>query len=305
MVLSSFNLKVLKRSPGRLLLHLLQFLSTLLLAALPLLKLIVINNGKFDVWEIINNFLINHKLLIVIILTVFISSVSIIDKLNYPFKSGKKIRKEIMKKMLKDLFYNDAKDIRITIFLDNSFLGNFLYSVKDFFISRFGRTIEYSKGKRKKNKYKDDGFLGKYMKVSERLGVEFPNSKTYFRYSADTQKHCQGVAGVIRHDMVALGVNNLPDIENLNLDSVDLKGRTSAASQVKDYMERCYIKDIETLKRLNRRSRHLYGNILFDLDGEPIGVMMIDSLKEASPFNSTVNSDISLYIELIGKTYYN
>jgi HJR/Mrr/RecB family endonuclease len=143
-------------------------------------------------------------------------------------------------------------------------------------------------------------FRGKYIVANERLGSEFSESRTYFYYSPDTRKKCQGVAGIVRQSLEVLVVNNLPDIEAIDLATIDMtKRKTTQVKEVLRYMDEGHIRDFETLKRLHRRARHFYGNILTDKVGDPKGVLVIDDTGAQSPFTEATVAKLGFYTKLL------
>jgi hypothetical protein len=223
-------------------------------------------------------FIYQHRLFISIIIGLIFAVLTGWKTLFYPRKRAKDIRQRIMQTMLDELLDGDKNNYRITIFKDaNVFRRSRLY-----------------RAHRKR---------GRYVYVWERLGTEHPNSNTCFYYSAETARDCQGIAGAVMQGLTDIMVTDLPDIENIDLNSVDFNNKRAAATKaVISYMERGYINDFETLKRLHRKARHIYGNILNDIEGNPKGVLVIDSFLEGSFLSPEVVTRLSHYAIIVGAT---
>lgn len=201
-----------------------------------------------------------------------------------PRKQAKEFRQKIMETMLEELFENDKNNVRITIFKD----ANRFRKIKICFKCWWAGI---------KFKWKS------YVIVWERLGTEHPNSKTFFYFNPETQRTSEGIAGKVRQAQEARLVEDLPDLENINLDKVILRDKSSGAVQkINEYMRRGYIDDFKTLKRLNRKSRHIYGTVLTNQLGEFKGVLVIDSFNENSPFDYPILDNVQYYVKLIATT---
>lgn len=103
----------------------------------------------------------------------------------------------------------------------------------------------------------------------------------------------QGLSGII--------VPDLPNLENIDLSTVNLNNNRSTTTRVvREYMREGYVNDFEALKRINKKARHIYGNILDN--GEPKGVLVIDSFLENSFLSEAVISRLTYYAIIVGAT---
>ena len=268
----------------------LHFVSAPVLAALQFLDEKFVDSYKDSFWAPGINFVFHHKIEFSIILTIILVSVGTSQNTYFPKRFSRKIRQAIMNSIIKDLFNNNGKEIRVTLFRDAGIMRNIFFYAKDF-LNSFGDKYK------SKNRFK----MKKYIYAKERVGTEYLNSRTYFAYSLQTEKECQGIAGRARHFLESIEVSNLPDIKNCNLNEIDMrKKKSQIVKSITEYMVRGYIKDFETLKRLNIRSRHFYGDVVYNREGKPDGVIVIDSVQDNSPFSEDIKRRIAVYKELIG-----
>jgi hypothetical protein len=211
-----------------------------------------------------------------------------------PKKVKHETRGAILKIMLGNIFEN-RKGIRITIFKDVWWIR-----VAGLWLKKNLRhpVIWY----RGKSKYTFPKW-GKYIQVSERVGSEYLKSKTYFYYSENTAKECEGIAAVVRQSNGEETAVDLPDINNIDLAKISLLETSTDANRVKKYMKKGFINELETLKRIHVKARHFYATILVDKRAKSVAVLVIDSDTQASPFNDVVMSKINGYVELFSSAF--
>lgn len=225
-----------------------------------------------------------QRFAIAIVLALTLELLNILrNYLSRPSNLTKEIRQTIMDAMMGELFRNDTWNFRISIFKDASFLRNRWMYLKRFFSS--------------KTAWKE--ISQKYVYVWDRLGR--PNSKTCLRFHASKEKRCEGVAGQCRHTGLDLLVEDLPDLSKIDLLAIDILGRTHQAKVVRHYLDDGYV-NMQTLKSLNRKARHLYGNVLTDEKGNIKGVLVIDNFEQVSPFDDEVLKKIPYYLKIIAST---
>lgn len=246
-----------------------------------------VNEQQPGILKYILAFLLAWNLYIAFFGTVTITSLTLLKNFFEPRQLKKEMRKKIMDTMMDEVFNNERGQIRITIFKDVNFTKHMWLFVKQL----IGNTI-----KRRRTNW------GGYVSVRERLGSEFTKSNTYFYFSPDTREKCQGVAGTVRQSYEEVIVPDLPDIRSINLDTIDIKGKKADDKLVREYMRRGLIKDLDTLKRLNSRARHVYDSVLQNSDGKPRGVLVIDSIQDVNPFVEEVPKKLSHYLQLFSPT---
>lgn len=270
---------------GQILLRLLQFLITVSLVSLEFVE--TDTGEKVGFAGRLFSFIFKNRLLVAICLGILLEMLILSkDFLYLPSKRAKEIRQTIMETMLEELFENDKMNVRITIFKDVNLWRKILIYLQRLFV------IEGSWKK-----------FDNYVFVWERLGKEYPDSRTFLRYNSQSQEGCQGIAGFVRQSEIDILVENLPNIEQIKVEELSKKDKnTKRYKTVTDYMKRSYIDDFDTLKRLHRKSRHIYGNVLTNQQGELKGVLVIDSLNDQTPFNNSVLDNIPYYLKLIATT---
>lgn len=242
--------------------------------------------------------LVNHLALTCarwnVLLTVFLSLIVIaiaghkeILELLQPQVPKKKIRQRIMSMMMEELFdKNKGGHVRITIFKDAGRLRHW----------KFYWTLWW-RWKRKVCELSPE--KGKYVYVKERLGTEFADSNTFLFYDPNTRTKVSGIAGFVRQSREQITVPDLPDLTKIDLNNVNLNdSKDQRVVLIKDYMNRGMV-DFDTLKRINVKGRHFFGTMLTDKDGEPKGVLVVDSTGENSPFNSTTETRLEYYAKML------
>lgn len=268
---------------------------TAMLASLQFLTLELVDQSKEKTIYSILEYIHSNKLEFSVILSLSIVFIGSIDRLLLPRKYSTNLRKTIIDTMIKELFDDDALELRVTLFRDAGFFRNNYYRAKDkigFIKNKSSSTISFKQL-----------FAKQYLYVHQRVGVEYSKSKTYFSYSDKSHRDCQGIVGVVRHNLERVIVKDLPNIDNVSLDSVDLnRKRTSVVRDIRDYMAKTYISDFHTLKRLNKKARHYYGDVAYSKSGEPVGVIVIDSFKDISPFSDDTINKLGLYYKILGES---
>lgn len=246
---------------------------------------------EHDIRRQILDFVYTYRPYFAITCGVVVALVPAIKDIFYPRKQHREMRRKLMDAMMEELFQGDRQNVRITVFKDATGLRHlWIYLVV---LSR----------KFKSWKLPWPAW-GNYIYVKERQGTEFPMSKTFFHYSRHTRKKCQGVAGIVRQSQEEIILKDLPDLDHIDLKTIDMnKKRSSDVKLVREYMEKGYIRDFETLKRVHRPARHFYGNILQNNEGAFKGVLVIDSWQDESPFEDEgVMKRLSFYLTLFAPT---
>ena len=201
------------------------------------------------------------------------------------------MRERIMEIMMRELFDNNRDEVRITIFKDtNTYRHSLIY-------------LKLCGARWKSGKVLPPRW-GKFICIKERLrGADFTKSKTFFRFS-DSRKSSEGIAGQVRTSFAVVVRGGLPDISDIDLTKIDIQQkRQGDVKRVRDYMALGYVTNFETLKRINVKSKHFYGNILQNSSGDPKGVLVIDSIQAQNPFdNSAILQQLSYYQELFTPT---
>lgn len=258
------------------------------------LRFIELNSGgKSQILNTLSIFIYENRLLISVVLIFVIAVLTGWKDLITPRTKAKQLRQKFMDTLLEELLNNDRNNYRISIFKRATLFRRLRIYTR--------QAIDYVKCRRRGEK---PLFLrGKYVYVSERLGTEHPKSNTFFHYSPDTMKKCQGVAGAVMQGLSVVIVPHLPDIEGIDLLTIDLKNKKSPNTRkVRDYMRRGYVSDIQTLRRIHKKSRHIYGNILNNMEGNPKGVLVLDSCLEGSFLTEAVVARLGYYATIIGAT---
>lgn len=204
-----------------------------------------------------------------------------------PSRDAKEVRQTIMEALLEELFANDRRHVRITIFRDATLARRIWIYVKRLFSGTGGAYKEF----------------GNYLLAWERLGST--RSSAFFKFDMVHETNCLGIAAVARHRLEGTLVEDLPDINQIDLECPEMANKkTKKYTLVHNYMNRSYLgKDLETLRRINRKALHIYGNVLSNRDGKFKGVLVVDSIKQNSPFSDTVLENLPYYEKIISETF--
>lgn len=240
----------------------------------------------------------DNRLLLSILLGFLAAGLAGWGYLYAPRRRTREIRLTALETLRLELLNNDHNNYRITVFKEaNYFRRMVIYG------RLFIKSLKNRKNDRKKRRKFTLPKRGRYIIVWHRLGTEHEKSKTFFYCPRHTISETQGVAGAAMQSLTDIVADNLPDIANVDLSSVDLtKLQSPTTRAVAEYMRKGYIKDFDTLKRLNKRARHIYGNVLQDSSGEPKGVLVIDSFLGESFLTEDVIRKLGHYVTVIGAT---
>ena len=279
--------------------------SLILLISLPVLYTVLENIDNASVTTISNNnafypilhWISINKFFLVVSLSAINAIIGAIIGIIVPeIKLGKRLkctRAGIMEAMCDELFSGRHNETRITIFRDLNLLNSLLAYVIGIIKGRMHVLKHYPYRKR---------FLCVWQRTEN--GTEYPKSKTKFVYSLDTIDDCEGIAGRTRFKEAKLIVNNLPDICSINVKEITeeilKKNKTNEAKKVNEYMKQGHIRNLITLKNVHRLARHFWAEVIYSQNSKPIGVIVIDSTNEVSPFTDAVDRKLDYYVRLVG-----
>lgn len=270
----------------------LQMVCAFILAVLPFVDQDRINSHpEADIRKHLYQALFTHKIYFALFGALVVSIIPAIKDVFYPRQKNTQMRTKIMDTMIEELFKGDRQNVRITVFKDANIFMHFWIYLR--LLIRNLRLKQFRLPPR-----------GKYIYVKERRATEFQRSKTFLYYSPDTRKKCHGVAGHVRQSLEEIVVKDLPDLEDVDLKQLDMtKKRSADVKNVRKYMEDGHLRDIDTLKRINKLGRHFYGNILQNNQGIPRGVLVIDSWQRNCPFDDpSMMKKLSFYLALFTPT---
>jgi len=269
----------------------LQIACGVLLAVLPFVDQARINRyTDDDIRKHLYTFVLRYNLYLAVICGGLVAFAPALKDIFYPREKNKQVREKIMETMMEELFGGQRQNVRITIFKDAGvFVHSWIYLRLLAANIRAGRKWLPPRGK--------------YVYVKERLGTEFSRSKTFFYYSPATRKKCHGVAGIVRQSLEVMILKNLPDIEGIDLRTLNMANKRSPdVRAVQDYIDQSYLRDFESLKRIHSPARHFYGSILQNNES-PKGVLVIDSVQNDCPFEDPlVLKRLSYYSSLFTPT---
>ena len=210
-----------------------------------------------------------------------------------PTRTLRTARLNILTVIYSDVFKNDNK-IRITLFEDASFIRNCWYNFQ----------LALHQLMRHPGKLFNSLEWPRYIYVKQRVGIMHPNSKTYLRFSTDTEKKSMGVAGRVRYEKSYKYVRNLPDIHDIDLSEIDIKNNRSPVTRtVREYMRRSFMRgNFRALKRMNCKAQQIYGFYVEDNANIPSGVLVIDVFKNNWDIGDK-KDEITTFVRLLGRTY--
>ena len=226
--------------------------------------------------------------------TIWVSQI-IIGIFLYPRAYIREKKETIIKHIYSDLFGEDIRQHRVTLFKEICYphaLWRYLCAVcfhmRPKYFRRFRLHISYFP------------CPGQYLIINVREGI-YKRSRTMFRVEEDIEEKCQGIVGRIRF-LKGTGtvVNDLPDITNIDLYNIDLSNpRKNETKIVSEYMNKGYIKDINSLRRLHMKARHFLGSVIYRKGGKPWGMLLVDSIAPNSPFNDALVDKFKIYSQVL------
>jgi len=211
-----------------------------------------------------------------------------------PAQVKKAMKQALMETIISDVFNGEKLKVRVTIFKDIGWTKIFLIYLWHIICHPI---VWFYSSNKQIPKY------GKYVIAIKRIGTENEKAGMYFYYSPKSFRESEGIAGYVRQTLLETKREDLPDINNVNLDVINIKSRSVEAQNVRTYMKDGYIRDINTLKRLHIRARHFYGNILYNSKAEPVGVLVIDSNQDQSPFDDVCIDKLGGFVKLFSATF--
>jgi hypothetical protein len=205
-------------------------------------------------------------------------------------------RKDILRIASQQLFGVQHNIFRITLFKDMTIPRAFLRYFTNIFNGRLHIVKDFPTRKL-------------YIEVWERYGSEYQDSKTFFVCNMHTAGDCEGIAGIIRQNLIAKKVL-LPNISYIDISQWtdnDLKSTRPSVNpkdllRVKEYMRKGNIHRINALKAVHVKARAIYGDILYNKYGKPSGVIVIDSIKASNPFTEDITNRVGIFAQILGST---
>lgn len=118
-----------------------------------------------------------------------------------------------------------------------------------------------------------------------------PLSTAAFRIS-DRRELCQGMAGRAWDEKAFICVPNLPEIKQSDRNKIRTMTveeilRLPGTTRLRKYVEATGIRDTLQLRGVESFARHFMGHDVRRVDGEPWGVLLLDSDREKCPFSPT------------------
>lgn len=254
-----------------------------------------LTNSKFRFLCNVATYVSSHIFYIAAVLAGYIFLYSIWFMFLKLRRKKKRFLRNLLQRINSECFHKDLENHRITLFKEISWgravLRNYYYLVYHLFL--YGPKWKF---------YIACPRRGRYLMVYCRCGLQFEKSSTMFRIELNEVKKCTGVAGYIRYKRVAVKIENLIDINNIEftkLKKVEDLAKEEDRELVKEYMQRGFIKKFVDLKKIHRRARHFYGTII-ERKGRSWGVLLVDSTSERSPFTGTVKKRVDSFALTIG-----
>lgn len=196
-------------------------------------------------------------------------------------RARRKLRHDLLAAISAEFFSDDRQQIRLTLFGKVGPVRSLYYFVVRF----FGAIVRYLR------RLPPDWprISQRYLRIFQRYGTEYRYSKTFFYYDPDTESGCEGIAARVFQTGRSIVVPDLPVLDKTLIRAI--RDPRQSPREVQTYLHSTGSK-LHTLKRLNVLARHLAGEVIFDGEGEPVGVLMLDSTLSENPFDTSVMEDI-------------
>jgi len=237
----------------------------------------------------------SNKFLTAAIATSIAGSPIILGIILYPRNYINRIKRIIVKRIHKNLFESNIRNHRVSLFKEIGYMRAFwryicavCYHLRPRYICKFWIHL------------KNFPTPGNYLIVDTREG-SYKKSRTMFPVEENKQEQCRGVVGLIRFQKaICIRVPDLPDIAAIDLSKLDLSNtRRGDTKIVLEYMTKGYMPDLESLKRLHIKARHFLGSVIYKRDGNPCGILLVDSTAHDNPFNDAIIDKFRVYGDVL------
>lgn len=228
-------------------------------------------------------FFLSHRILTSSLSGAYVLAYTFIPQGVFLWREKKKLKKQILERMIPELLGGDLLQHRITLFREIDYPRAFVFHY-------WGLICQVVFGTGKWKLYLKWPPRGRYLVVNQRCGLQYKRSHVMFRVEENEPQNCDGIAAYIRFNQASCLTQNLPDISDINLAAVQTL-RDVPKNRRKDfalYMKAGYTRDMDSFKRINRKARHFYGTMIMHTDGRPWGVLLMDSIGNDAPFNEHV-----------------
>ena len=249
--------------------------------------------------QALNDFIVAHKWWIMaplISTSVIITSWS--GFFAEPRAKRRVIREAILEDMRSELFSNEKTDLRITIFRKANWWTARLIWCQILFRTCQRRLARQKKSTRMKM---SKIFAYRFVHITQRLGTEFSNSRTFFHYNPETKADCESVAAHVMQTGEVVTKRDLPDMRGYDTKSFSLDEPLPESVEI--YLRETYATP-STLKRLHVAALHFHAvPLVSPKTSARIGVLVIDSVQTSCPFKEPgVQRRIDNYATMLNRT---
>jgi hypothetical protein len=212
--------------------------------------------------------------------------------------SEEKVVAKILDDLSKTLFPQGGRQNRITLFKRTEGWRTFCWGLIRLPI--FKRTHKWRALWRTKWR---DSYLSVYMRPMDTKGRR---STAAFRVSDESQE-CEGIAGQIWDDAGQKIVIDLPRMDQNAIRRIRSQSELDADPTIKAYASSINMLNYKSLDACDHFARHFFGTLIRKSDGEPWGVLLLDSFEDKCPFTidgkpaETFVQRFNDYAKLIGK----
>jgi hypothetical protein len=270
------------------------FIALVINTALPYLNNEQLIESLFShpVLQAIIGFINTNSFVIAVITKLILSIQVLLAIVLYPYKYINNKKRKILQRIYKNLFNDNIRNHRVTLFREVGYpraFWRYICCLCFHFFRRqyFSRFLLH---------LKHPPIPGNnYLIVDTRCG-SFKVSRTMFKVEENLVGNCEGIVGVMRFEKgICIQMADLPDITKINLDNPN----EEESKLISEYMVKGNIKDFDMLKRLHVRARHFLGSVIFKTTGEPWGMLLVDSVANANPFNQGIVAKFKVYSETL------
>ncbi len=232
----------------------------------------------------------------------------------------KRVRKRQMEGLLRHLGGPAAKGLRVTLFEEVGRIRSLFFFAIDYLrwysdqnriLSGLSRALLGLHPQRELQEsmprvLNQAPRYGRYLRATLRVGSEFPTAKPRFCARVESAKYAEGIAGKVWQTQSAYDADDLPDIRGVDLGdpSMKLDGDSETARKVREYMKRSGLHRLDSLRLLNVRALHIYGDLINrSEDNAYVAVLVVDSERGESFLTEETRGWLQTFCAGLGSTY--
>ncbi|MES0490397.1 MAG: hypothetical protein ABUK01_10420 [Leptospirales bacterium] len=246
----------------------------------------------------LNNHLIEYNIFYIFLSVIIISIIQINANFLLPSQVKRKFILKTIEEVLKIFFDNKNIYTRITIFKKTRWVNTIFIYIWHNFIKGIGNFCNKKKLILilKNFPFRPNYYFTIYCRTSSPKQL---NLSTIFAVPS-SQSDIDSIVAKAWAEMTPIR-KTLPNIEDIDLSSIKSIDELprNKKSKVNKYMQQGYIKSLNKLKVIDRKSIHYYATTMVDSEDDPSCVFIIDNNDTKAPFDDEMLPSLSPFIRFI------